>query len=41
MNMANGGEGVGGFAVEGGGRSGHANRCDTNRAHTFAVSSLP
>lgn len=39
MNMASGGEGAGGLAAEGGGRSGHAKRCVTKCAHVFAVSS--
>ena len=41
MKLASGGEGAGGTAVESGGRSGHANKCVTNRAQSLAVSSWP
>lgn len=41
MNSASGGDGAGGLAVDSGGSSGHANKCVTNRAHSFAASSCP
>lgn len=41
MKLPSAGDGAGGMDVDSGGRSGHVNRCVTNREHSFAVSSCP